>query len=66
MTVAVRSLVCGFCGREFEEDRAQPACGACPLARGCRWVRCPYCGYENPETPRWLERLAGWLARNGG
>jgi hypothetical protein len=52
-----RTVVCGFCAREFTEDRGQSTCGACPLTGGCRWIRCPHCGYENPETPRWMEGL---------
>ncbi len=53
-------MTCGFCGRTFEEDRAQPTCQACPLSRGCRAIRCPHCGYENPAVPAapaWLLRL---------
>jgi hypothetical protein len=52
-------MICGFCGREFAEDRAQPACQACPIAVTCKAVRCPHCGYENPVVPAWLERLRG-------
>jgi len=58
---ALRTVVCGFCAREFAEDRGQSACGVCPLTGGCRWIRCPYCGFENPETPRWVDRLARLL-----
>lgn len=54
-----RRMTCGFCGDEFREDRGQPACRACPLSSGCRFVRCPRCGYENPVRPDWLERLLG-------
>lgn len=54
---APAAQTCGFCGREFVEDRAQPACGACPLSRACGRRRCPHCGYENPATPAWLARL---------
>jgi len=56
--VIAASIVCGFCAREFEEDRGQPACRACPLAgHPCHLVRCPHCGYENPVPPAWLTRL---------
>lgn len=51
-------VTCGFCGRDFEEDRGQPTCRSCPLGDACRFVRCPHCGYENPARPGWLERLA--------
>lgn len=53
---AARELECGLCGRRFREDRGQPACAGCPLARACRYVRCPHCGYENPVTPAWMDR----------
>ncbi len=52
-------VTCGFCRRDFEIDRAQPACNACPLAVACKAVRCPHCGYENPVAPA----MPGWVAR---
>ena len=48
---------CGYCGKAFEEDRSQPACGACPLGSSCGHVLCPHCGFENPATPRWIAFL---------
>lgn len=54
------TIQCGFCRREFEEDRGQPTCRSCPLAHRCRWVRCPHCGYENPVRPGWIDR---WTQR---
>jgi predicted amidophosphoribosyltransferase len=60
---AGRVMVCGFCQREFREDAAQPTCQACPLSKACRFVRCPYCGYENPAAPTapaWLDRIRRW------
>lgn len=56
MTPALVS--CGFCAREFREDRGQPACRACPLSGCCHTIRCPHCGYENPVPPAWLSRFA--------
>jgi hypothetical protein len=57
-------IVCGFCAREFPEDRGQPACRGCPLSSGCHFVRCPDCGYENPLPPDWLRRLTRWTERH--
>lgn len=51
---------CGYCGYKFSETEAVPACRGCPLAGGCRLVRCPRCGYEMPPEPKlltWLRRL---------
>jgi len=50
---------CGLCGYKFELNEAEAACAGCPLARGCRLVRCPRCGYEMPPEAR----LTGWLRR---
>lgn len=59
-----RRMECGRCGTRFGEDRGQPACRSCPLADGCRYVRCPACGYENPVTPGWVEALLSlWPGR---
>jgi hypothetical protein len=57
-----RRVRCGMCTISFVPDEAQPACKSCPLSGSCRFVRCPRCGFENPEAPRWLERLVGRFA----
>lgn len=54
-------LTCAYCGSAFSEDRGQPACAGCPLRGGCRYIRCPHCGYENPAAPGWVTRLQQWL-----
>jgi hypothetical protein len=56
-------VTCGFCGHEFEENRAQPACRACPLGADCGLIRCPECGYENPGVPRWIAFLKRKLGK---
>jgi Fe2+ transport system protein FeoA len=61
-----REMSCGLCGVSFLEDRGQPACLGCPLARACHYVRCPHCGYENPVVPRWLGGLRRAAALTGG
>ena len=53
------SVKCDLCGYRFEPTEAEAACAGCPLARGCRLVRCPRCGYEMPPEAR----LTGWLRR---
>ena len=60
MKTAAAPLVCGMCRRPFAEDRGQAACNGCPLHEGCRFVRCPHCGFENPVEPPWLQALRKW------
>ncbi len=54
---------CGYCGHRFDVEEGRRSCHACSLVGGgCRSLRCPRCGYENPEEPRalgWLRRLFG-------
>jgi rubredoxin len=38
---------CALCGLVYEPEAA--SCASCPMARGCRVVRCPRCGYAVPE-----------------
>lgn len=54
-------MICGFCSMEIDEKEARHACAACPLHKnGCKRLKCPRCGYENPETPAFIRRLAEW------
>ena len=51
---------CSFCGHDLDPDEAESACGSCPMAKGCRLVRCPRCGYEMPPEARlvkWIRKL---------
>lgn len=52
---------CALCGFEFERHSAGCAT-SCMLAKHCKLVRCPNCGYEFPEPtqgPGWLRKLTG-------
>ncbi len=50
-------MKCPFCNREFDADEARRACRGCSLMGGCRRVKCPHCGYEQPDEPR----LVKWI-----
>ena len=52
-------MTCSFCGRVYTEERAHKECRGCGLLRGCRNIKCPYCGYETPQVPRFLQRFIG-------
>ena len=60
MTGMFGKTTCSFCGREFDETKAEAACRGCPSRKGCRRVKCPYCGYETPQQPRWIQWLKRW------
>ena len=53
-------MQCPLCGVRFERWEQQGACRPCPLARGCRLIRCPRCGYE------WADEsaLVNWVKRH--
>lgn len=50
-------MKCALCGYDYDETQAQAACAKCMMAKHCRLVRCPNCGYETPAEPAWLKRL---------
>ena len=39
-------MKCPLCGHEFDRQVAAEACAGCPVAGGCKLIRCPKCGYE--------------------
>jgi Fe2+ transport system protein FeoA len=57
---------CSMCGYVF--DSTDQAChAACPLARGCRVICCPRCGYSmvdpaQSRITRWVQWLGGQRA----
>jgi len=59
MAAATREERCPLCGHGF--DGAGQGCRpSCPLAKGCRVVCCPSCGYSFPQEHG---GLAGRLRR---
>lgn len=50
-------MKCTLCGYEFNESEAQKSCKCCPLAGGCKLIKCPNCGFETPPEPKWLKSL---------
>ena len=53
MSAPVPLATCALCGHAFEAS-AEGCRPACPLARGCRMVCCPRCGYGFPQEHRGL------------
>lgn len=54
---------CGMCGHELTEAGIEKACRGCSAFGGCRLVKCPHCGYEQPQPPRWLKWLVEMAKR---
>lgn len=57
-----QTLACLLCGMEFQKTETVCVAG-CPVKGACTYVRCPYCHYEMPETPRFLDRLRALWSR---
>ena len=49
---------CAFCGYKFNEEQADSCCRGCFMAKGCKLIKCPQCGYEMPSAPKWLKKIS--------
>lgn len=58
-------MKCALCGYKFDEKDADLSCSGCLMAKGCKLVKCPNCGYETPPEPRWLKRLLERRKKDG-
>lgn len=56
--VVARKESCPLCGVSFDAE-GQGCRPSCPMAKGCRVVCCPSCGYSFPQEAG----LAGGLRR---
>ncbi len=56
--VVAREERCPLCGSAFDAE-AQGCRPSCPLAKGCRVICCPSCGYSFPQE----SGVAGGLRR---
>jgi hypothetical protein len=60
--VMQRNERCPLCGMTFDAE-GQGCRPSCPLAKGCRVVCCPSCGYSFPQETGLAGRLRAWLDR---
>lgn len=58
-------MKCAFCGYKFGEEEADSSCKGCFMAKGCKLIKCPNCGYEMPPEPKWLKKILERKNRNG-
>ncbi|WP_041453421.1 hypothetical protein [Anaeromyxobacter dehalogenans] len=56
--VVARNERCPLCGTEFDAE-GQGCRPSCPMAKGCRVICCPSCGYSFPQEAG----VAGGLRR---
>jgi hypothetical protein len=66
--VVAREERCPLCGAAFDAE-GQGCRPSCPLAKGCRVVCCPSCGYSFPQETGMaggLRRLLDRIARRKG
>ena len=47
-------MKCSFCGYKFKQKQANLACKGCFMAKGCKLIRCPNCGFETAPEPEWI------------
>jgi len=50
-------IKCSFCGFLIDEQIAQRGCTGCPFKGNCKNIKCPNCGFEMPEEPKWIKKL---------
>ncbi|MDF1562733.1 MAG: hypothetical protein P1V51_06800 [Deltaproteobacteria bacterium] len=60
-------MSCDFCGLDFDVTNSREGCAACSVwgGGGCKYVKCPRCGYEMPELPDlpgWVQRIKSFLS----
>ncbi len=58
--IDLRTYECPLCGTDFTGAECH---SSCPISRGCRMVRCPYCAYEFVESGRFTDMLRRWIRR---
>ena len=52
---------CGYCNLDFSAEEGRSSCDTCVMgSTGCKMLRCPRCGYENPEEPAWARKFQAW------
>jgi len=56
-------IACPLCGTRYRTADGQVCRSGCPLAPGCRLLRCPRCSYEIPPPTRLTRALGRWLGR---
>ena len=65
--VVARKEQCPLCGSAFDAE-GQGCRPSCPMARGCRVVCCPSCGYSFPQeggVALGLRKMIDRLKRRG-
>jgi len=50
-------MICPYCRKEFSASDSKKECRSCSSFGGCQKVKCPYCGYESPREPEFVETL---------
>lgn len=58
-------MKCALCGYIFDEKDSRTSCKGCPMASGCKLIRCPNCNYETPPQPKWLEKILKGRNKDG-
>ncbi len=55
-------MICGLCGKEFDEAGGAKTCARCSMFGGCQMLKCPHCGYEMPRETKLVKWIRQWKA----
>lgn len=58
--------VCPLCGKSIETSSDREHCPSCPVAKQCKILCCPHCGYEFVEDSALVSGLTGLIRRLRG
>ncbi|MFA6568605.1 MAG: hypothetical protein WCS96_10360 [Victivallales bacterium] len=56
-------MKCSFCGFEFKENEADKSCCGCVMAKKCRLLKCPNCGFEIPKESEWIKKIIRFFGK---
>jgi hypothetical protein len=58
--------VCPLCGGKIKDASENEHCPSCPVAKHCKILCCPHCGYEFVEDSALVSGLTGLFRRLRG
>jgi hypothetical protein len=60
---AAAPRVCPLCGGKIKDSSENEHCPSCPVAKHCKILCCPHCGYEFVEDSAIVSGITGLIRR---